>query len=61
LPGKKKPKAYVFDTSALLAYIEDEDGANEVDDLLVKAENSAIQGHVCFVSLTTTGVLHYIA
>jgi predicted nucleic acid-binding protein len=52
LTGKRKPKVYVFDTSALLTYIEDEDGADEVDDLLAKAETSAIQAHVCFISLT---------
>lgn len=43
---------FILDTSALLAYIEDEDGADFTDDLLVKAERNEITIYIAFVSLT---------
>ncbi len=38
---------YVLDTSALLAYIEDEDGANEVDHVLNDAMDDR---HTVYIS-----------
>lgn len=52
MPLKKKPKVYILDTSAILTYIEDEAGADLVEDLLIQAEQSNVQIHICFVSLT---------
>lgn len=52
MPLKKKPKAYILDTSAILTYIEDEAGADLVEGLLIQAEQSTVQIHICFVSLT---------
>lgn len=45
-------KTYIFDTSAILTYLEDEDGADYVEDLLTEAEvgNSTIL--ISFISLT---------
>ena len=42
----------ILDTSALLAYIEDEDGADYAEDLLIKAEHNEITVYIAFVSLT---------
>jgi predicted nucleic acid-binding protein len=49
---RRKTKAYVLDTSALFAYIEDEAGAEMVEKLLVEAEKGNAEIHLCFVSLT---------
>ena len=49
---EKNEKPYILDTSALLTYIEDEDGSDEVEDLLVKAENGEIEIYIAFVSIT---------
>jgi predicted nucleic acid-binding protein len=49
---RRKTKAYVLDTSALFAYIEDEAGAEMVERLLVEAEKGNAEIHLCFVSLT---------
>jgi PIN domain nuclease of toxin-antitoxin system len=35
-----KNEAYVFDTSALLAYIENEDGADIIENLILQVLNS---------------------
>jgi predicted nucleic acid-binding protein len=43
---------YILDTSALLAYIEDEDGAEYADALLIKAERNEITIYIAFISLT---------
>jgi len=43
---------YIFDTSALLAFIEDEDGADFAEDLLIKAEQNEVIIFIAFVSLT---------
>jgi predicted nucleic acid-binding protein len=51
LAGNKKD-VYVLDTSAILAYIEDEDGADIIEELLIKAERNEATIFVAFVSLT---------
>jgi len=48
---KKGSKFFVLDTSAILAYIEDENGAEDVEELLIKAENKEISVYVPFASL----------
>ena len=45
-------KVYVFDTSALFTFIEDEDGSEEIERLLVAAEKGDVDIHVSFISLT---------
>lgn len=35
---KEDSKIYVLDTSALLTYIEDEDGSEYIESLLIEAE-----------------------
>jgi predicted nucleic acid-binding protein len=45
-------KVYVFDTSALFTFIEDEDGAEGIERLLVAAEKGDVDIHVSFISLT---------
>jgi len=35
---KEDKKVYIFDTSALLTYIEDEEGSQDVESLLILAE-----------------------
>lgn len=37
---------YVLDTSALLTYIEDEDGSEDVEDFLVKAEKGVVEIYI---------------
>lgn len=49
--GKGK-EVYILDTSALLTYIEDEKGANLVEELLVKAERGEVQIYIAFISVT---------
>ena len=48
----KNRKLYILDTSALLTFIEDEDGSNEVDALLVAAENGEVDIYISFISIT---------
>ena len=48
----KNIKPYILDTSALLTYIEDEDGSDEVEKLLVKAENGEVEIYIAFISIT---------
>ena len=43
---------YVLDTSAILTYLEDEDGADFVEHLLIKAENREIFIYIAFITLT---------
>ena len=43
---------YVLDTSALLAYIEDEDGSEQVELLLEQAETEQILLLVSFITIT---------
>ena len=49
---EKNEKPYILDTSALLTYIEDEEGSEEVEELLVKAENGEVEIYIAFVSIT---------
>jgi PIN domain nuclease of toxin-antitoxin system len=39
---RRKTKAYVLDTSALFAYIEDEAGVETVETLLIEAEKGDV-------------------
>jgi predicted nucleic acid-binding protein len=50
--AENKKDVFILDTSALLAYIEDEDGAEYAEDLLIKAERNEITICISFVSLT---------
>lgn len=50
--AENKKEVFILDTSALLAYIEDEDGAGYVEDLLIRAERNEITIYIAFVSLT---------
>lgn len=43
---------FVLDTSALLAYIEDEAGSEYTEGILIKAERKEISVYLSFVSLT---------
>ena len=43
---------YVLDTSALLTYIEDEEGSEYVEDLLVDAEKENVTIYLAFISIT---------
>ena len=45
-------KFYILDTSAILTYIEDEDGSEYVENLLIDAEKEIIDIYVSFISLT---------
>ena len=45
-------KFYILDTSAILTYIEDEDGSDYVENLLIDAEKEIIDIYVSFISLT---------
>jgi predicted nucleic acid-binding protein len=49
---------YVLDTSALLAYIEDEEGADEVETLLMKALDKTDE---LFISMVTCIEIFYIS
>ena len=42
---------YVLDTSALICYLEDEDGTSIVDKLIQHAENQVIDLVVVFASM----------
>jgi predicted nucleic acid-binding protein len=50
--AENKKEVFILDTSALLAYIEDEDGAEYAEELLIKAERNEISIYISFVSLT---------
>ena len=43
---KEDKEVYVFDTSALLTYIEDEEGSEHVDSLLIRGEKGECN-HLC--------------
>ena len=49
----QSPPLYVLDTSALLTLIEDEADANQVQELLEKAERDEIILLVSFIKCTT--------
>ena len=45
-------KICILDTSAILTYIEDEDGSDYVENLLIDAEKGIVDIYVSFISLT---------
>jgi len=45
-------KIYILDTSALLTFIEDEEGAENVESLLIEAEKGNVTVYLSFISLT---------
>ena len=45
-------KIYILDTSALFAFIEDEEGAESVESLLIEAEKGNVTVYLSFISLT---------
>lgn len=49
---------YVLDTSALLTYIEDEEGASEVESLLIAATE---RKHILFFSIVTLIEVFYVS
>lgn len=49
---KEDREIYILDTSALLTYIEDEDGSDYVENLLIKAEKGDVLIYIAFISLT---------
>lgn len=49
---KNRVRRYVLDTSAVFAYLEDEDGADEVEALLKQAERGGSEVLLSFVTLT---------
>ena len=55
---KQDREVYVLDTSALFTFIEDEEGSEYVESLLIRAEKDEIDIHIAFVSLT---VVFYIS
>ena len=55
-----RKKIYILDTSALLSYIEDEEGSDIVENLLIEAENKKNSNMDCLCKLDG-GVLYYPA
>ena len=49
---KEIKKVFILDTSAILTYIEDEDGSDYVENLLIDAEKGIADIYVSFISLT---------
>ncbi len=45
-------KICILDTSAILTYIEDEDGSDYVENLLIDAEKGIVEIYISFISLT---------
>lgn len=43
---------YVLDTSALFTFIEDEEGVDIIDGLLLQAEEQKVRLYISFISLT---------
>ena len=43
---------YVLDTSALLTYIEDEEGSEDVENILMDAEKEKVAIYLAFISIT---------
>jgi len=50
--SRDKADTYILDTSALLTFIEDENGSDIVNDLLFRAENGEIRIYLAFISIT---------
>ena len=53
---KEDNSLFVLDTSAILAYIEDEDGAEDVEELLIKAETKSLC--LCTIYHAYRGILY---
>lgn len=49
---KDDKEIYVLDTSALLTYIENEEGVEYVENILINAEKEDVIVYVAFISLT---------
>jgi predicted nucleic acid-binding protein len=45
-------EAFLLDTSAIMAFIEDEPGADQVQSILLAADAGSLSLYGCFVSLT---------
>ncbi len=45
-------KIYILDTSAVLTFLEDEEGAERVESLLIEAEKGNVTVYLSFISLT---------
>ncbi|MCL5987065.1 MAG: type II toxin-antitoxin system VapC family toxin [Actinobacteria bacterium] len=54
---KKIVKSYVLDSFALIAYFEDNSGANKVEEILILAKNNKAE---LFLSLINLGEIYYI-
>ena len=48
---------YVLDSFALIAYLEDEDGTEEVEEILLQTEKQGVEIYLCVVNL---GEVYYI-
>lgn len=48
---KEDKENYILDTSALLTYIEDEEGSKYIEDLLIRGEKGDVVIYVAFISL----------
>lgn len=44
-------KNYILDTSAILTFIENEKGAEDVENFLIRAEKNEIEVYISFISL----------
>ena len=44
-------KKYIFDTSALLTFIENENGFEDIENYLIRAEKNEIGVYISFISL----------
>lgn len=51
-------KKYVFDTSALFTLIDDEDGSNKVEEILISAKKKHSE---IFISFITFAEIYYVA
>lgn len=49
--GTAEPKKYVLDTSALLAYYQDEEGADQVAQVLAEAARGAAIVYLSFMTI----------
>lgn len=49
---ENKRKHYVLDTSAILAYIEEEAGSDAVEDILIRTTKGEILITIAFITLT---------
>ncbi|WP_406608394.1 type II toxin-antitoxin system VapC family toxin [Candidatus Infernicultor aquiphilus] len=49
---KEDKEIFILDTSALLTFIEDEEGSEYIENLLIRAEKGDVAIYVAFISLT---------